>query len=51
MENVHIRIKLQEEGTNNIKWYVYETRCRLAEAMPRTIDLESKLMALQHLKM
>ncbi|KAG4104098.1 hypothetical protein H8356DRAFT_1351057 [Neocallimastix lanati (nom. inval.)] len=36
-EECKIKVKLVEECTGKIKWYDFNTRCRLDEAMPRTI--------------
>lgn len=47
-EDFLVKIKLIDEATDRIKWYEYETRCRLADAIPRTIVLGSKFMD-QHL--
>ncbi|KAG4102200.1 hypothetical protein H8356DRAFT_1305393 [Neocallimastix lanati (nom. inval.)] len=44
MEEFKIKIKLVEERTGKVKWYDFNTRCRLAEAMPRTIILGSRFM-------
>ncbi|KAG4081893.1 hypothetical protein H8356DRAFT_1019804, partial [Neocallimastix lanati (nom. inval.)] len=43
-EEFQIKIKLVEERTGKVKWYDFNTRCRLAEAMPRTIILGSRFM-------
>ncbi|KAG4100932.1 hypothetical protein H8356DRAFT_1034704 [Neocallimastix lanati (nom. inval.)] len=43
-EEFKIKIKLVEERTGKVKWYDFNTRCRLAEAMPRTIILGSRFM-------
>jgi len=43
-EEFKIKIKLVEERTVKVKWYDFKTRCRLAEAMPRTIILGSRFM-------
>jgi len=43
-EEFKIKIKLVEEHTGKVKWYDFNTRCRLAEAMPRTIILSSRFM-------
>ena len=43
-EEFQIKVKLVEESTNKVRWYDFKTRCRLAEAMPRTIILGSRFM-------
>jgi len=43
-EEFRIEVKLVEESTGKVKWYDFNTRCRLAEAMPRTIILGSGFM-------
>ena len=43
-EEFKLRIKLINEATGKLKWYEYATRCRLSEAMPRTVVLGSKFM-------
>jgi len=39
-----IKVKMVEERTGKVKWYDFNTRCRLTEAMPRTIILGSRFM-------
>jgi len=43
-EEFQIKVKLVEERTGKIKWYDFNNRCRLDEAMPRTIILGSRFM-------
>jgi len=43
-EEFKIKIKLLKERTGKVKWYYFNTRCRLTEAMPRTIILGSRFM-------
>jgi len=43
-EEFKIKVKLIEDRTGKVKWYDFKTRCRLAEAMPRTIILGSRFM-------
>jgi len=43
-EECKIKVKLVEECTGKIKWYDFNTRCRLDEAMPRTIIFGSRFM-------
>jgi hypothetical protein len=43
-EEFQIKVKLVDERTGKVKWNDFNTRCRLAEAMPRTIILESRLV-------
>ena len=43
-EEFKLKVKLVDESTNKVRWYDFNTRCRLAEAMPRTIILGSRFM-------
>ena len=43
-EEFKLRIKLIDEVSGEIKWYEYATRCRLSDAMPKTVVLGSKFM-------
>jgi len=43
-EEFKLKIKLIDEKTGKLKWYEYATRCRLSEAMSRTVVLGSKFM-------
>ncbi|ORY38476.1 hypothetical protein LY90DRAFT_510877 [Neocallimastix californiae] len=43
-EEFKIKVKLVEERTGKVKWYDFNTRCKLTEAMPRTIILGSRFM-------
>ena len=36
-EEFKLRIKLIDEVSGEIKWYEYATRCRLSDAMPKTV--------------
>jgi len=43
-EEFKIKVKLVEKCTGKVKWYDFNTRCRLAEVMPRIIILGSRFM-------
>ena len=43
-EEFKIKVKLVEERTGKVKWYDFNTRCRLAEAIPSTIILGSRFI-------
>jgi len=43
-EEFRIKVKLVEELTGKVKWYDFNTRYKLAEAMLRTIILGSRFM-------